>query len=291
MNKKLTLVLVSFVLMFAGLGMSSQAADQIKSEPWRLAIQAWSFKMFTFDEAVDKTASPAPKGLGLGYIEAFPGQKINNDPNVVFGPNMPAEAKKHVKDKLKAAGVKLVNFGVVKLPADEAGCRKVFEFAKEMGIETIAAEPAEDAFDMLDKLCQEYKINLAVHNHPPDTHYWDPNTVLKVCQGRSKYIGACADTGHWMRSGINPVAALKKLEGRIIAVHLKDLNEFGNKKAHDVPWGTGVGDAKAILAELARQNFKGVFSIEYEFNWENSVPEISKCVEFFKKTEAEVKAK
>ncbi|MFA5238993.1 MAG: sugar phosphate isomerase/epimerase [Phycisphaerae bacterium] len=282
MNKKLALVLISFVMMF----IATPAMSQDK-EPWRLGVQAWSFKMFTFDEAVDKDAS-----LGLGYIEAYPGQQISkDDANVTFGPDMTAEAKQHVKDKLKSAGVKLVNFGVVKLPDDEAGCRKVFEFAKEMGIETIAAEPAEEAFDMLDKLCQEYKINLAVHNHPPDTHYWDPNTVLKVCQGRSKYIGACADTGHWMRSGINPVEALKKLEGRIISVHLKDLNKFGNKKAHDVPWGTGVGDVKAILAELARQNFKGVFSIEYEFNWENSVPEIAKCVEYFKKTEAEVKSK
>ncbi|MDD5327004.1 MAG: sugar phosphate isomerase/epimerase [Phycisphaerae bacterium] len=288
MNKKLALVLISFVMMFAGLGMSSQAAAKGKAGPWRLAVQAWSFKMFTFYEAIDKTAS-----LGLGYIEAYPDQKISNDnPGSVYDPNMSAEVKQQIKDKLKASGVKLVNCGVwMKLPGDEAGCRKIFEFAKQMGIETIDAEPAEDAFDMLDKLCQEYKINLAIHNHAPPTHYWDPNTVLKVCEGRSKYIGACADTGHWMRSGINPVEALKKLEGRIISLHLKDMNEFGSLDAHCVPWGTGKADIKAILAELARQNFKGTFSIEYEYNWENSIPDISQCVEYFKKTEAEVKAK
>jgi len=273
--------------MFMSARVMSQDQAKGKTENWRLGVQAWSFKQFTFYEAVEKTAS-----LGLGWIEAYPGQKLSkDDPNIVFGPDMPAEIKRQVKQKLKDAGVKLVNYGVVKLTNDESQCRKVFDFAKEMGIETIASEPPEEAFDMLDKLCREYQINLAVHNHPPPTHYWDPNTVLKVCNGRSKWIGACADTGHWMRSGVNPVEALKKLEGRIVSVHLKDLNEFGDKKAHDVPWGTGKADVKAVLTELARQNFKGTFSIEYEYNWENSIPEIQKCVEYFNKTAAELKSK
>jgi sugar phosphate isomerase/epimerase len=282
---KKTTVFVLFVMMSVSLGMRSQNASESKSENWRLGVQAWSFKEFTFYEAIDKTAS-----LGLHYIEAYPDQQVNKDNPITFI-NMPPEIRQQVKQKLEEADVKLVNFGVVKLPDDEAGCRKVFEFAKEMGIETIAAEPPEEAFDMLDKLCQEYKINLAVHNHPPPTHYWNPDTVLKVCKGRSKYIGACADTGHWMRSGINPVEALKKLEGRIISLHFKDLNKFGDKKAHDVPWGTGKGNIKAILAELDRQNFKGVFSIEYEYNWKNSLPEIRKCVKYFNKTAAGLKSK
>jgi sugar phosphate isomerase/epimerase len=283
MYKKLTLVLVLFGMML----MSPSIKSQDLQEDWKLGVQAWSFNRFTFYEAVDKTAS-----LGLKYIEAYPGQKLSKDnPSVTFGPDMSAEIKQQVKKKLKDAGVTLINIGVVKLTDDESQCRKVFDFAKEMGIETIASEPPEEAFDMLDRLCQEYKIKLAVHNHPPPTHYWDPNTVLKVCNGRSKWIGACADTGHWMRSGVNPLEALKKLQGRIIAVHLKDLNEFGDKNAHDVPWGTGKADIKAILTELSRQNFKGTFSIEYEYNWENSIPDIQQCVAYFNKVASELKSR
>jgi len=48
------------------------------------------------------------------------------------------------------------------------------------------SEPPEDAFDLIDKLCDEYKINVAIHNHPKPSHYWDSETVLKVCKGRSK---------------------------------------------------------------------------------------------------------
>ncbi len=251
-------------------------------ENWRLGVQAWSFHKYTFYEAVDKTAQ-----LGLSYIEAFPGQQLCKEhPGVVFGPGMSEAIRNEVKAKLKAAGIKLVNFGVVGMPRDEAGARRIFDFARDMGIETIVAEPSEDSFDMLDRLCQEYDINLAIHNHPRPSHYWNPDTVLKVCKGRSRRIGACADIGHWMRSGINPLDALKKLRGRIIMLHFKDLNEFGVKSAHDVPWGTGKANVKALLAELARQNFKGVFSVEYEYHWTNSMPEISQSIKYFDKVAA-----
>jgi len=288
----------TFVVFLAGMVMflSSCASFQmlpVKSHPttdvcdgWRLGIQAWSFNRFTLYEAIDKTAS-----LGLDWIEAYPhGQKLSRDkPNVIFGHDMPVELRKEVKQKLADAGVKLINYGVVGLPNDEAKCRKVFEFAKEMGIETLVSEPPAEAFDLLDRLCQEYKISVAIHNHPKPSHYWNPDAVLKVCEGRSKWIGACADTGHWMRSGINPLEALKKLEGRIVSLHFKDINEFGKRKAHDVIWGTGVGDVKAMLVELDRQNFKGVFSIEYEHHWEKSLPEIRKSVEYFNEVASELK--
>jgi len=250
---------------------------------WRVGCQAYSFNRFTFFEAVDKVAS-----MGLKVIEAYPGQGLSPDqPDVKIGPDMSDEAKALVKAKLAEAGVKMVVFGVTGLPNDEAACRKTFDFAKEMGIETICSEPPPEAFDLIDKLCQEYKISVAIHNHPKESRYWNPDKVLEVCEGRSKYIGACADTGHWMRSGVNPVEALRKLEGRIVSFHFKDLNKFGGG-AHDVPWGTGEGDVDGMLAEVYRQGFKGVFSAEYEHNWENSVPEIAQGVAYFDQVAAKL---
>jgi sugar phosphate isomerase/epimerase len=280
MNKdaKITIVLVAIV-PFIWCVTRACAADPSKTD-WRLCMQAYTFNRFTFYEAIDKT-----KALGLRYIEAYPGQQLSKEkPDVNFDHNVSAEIRTEVKKKLQAAGVKLVNYGVVGLSNNEQENRKVFDFAKDMGIETIVSEPPEDAFELIDKLCQEYKINVAIHNHPKPSHYWDPNTVLKVCKGRSSRIGACADTGHWFRSGLVPLECLKKLQGRIISLHFKDLSE-----GHDVVWGTGKCDVKAMLTELARQNFKGVFSIEYEYNWENSSPEIAQCIPYFQKTAAQLK--
>jgi sugar phosphate isomerase/epimerase len=252
---------------------------------WKLAVQAWTFHNQTFFDAVDNA-----KALELKYIEAYGNQPISKeDPRATTSYTMNEETKKKIREKLAQAGIKLINYGVV-TPAEntEAEWRKLFDFAKDMGIETIVSEPPEDAFDLLDKLCQEYKINIAIHNHPNPSHYWNPDTVLKVCEGRSKFIGACADTGHWMRSGINPLEAIKKLKGRIIMLHAKDLDKFGEMSAHDVVWGTGAGDFKGILTELDKQNFKGVFTIEYEYNWDKSMPELAKCVENFNKFSAEL---
>ena len=163
--------------------------------------------------------------------------------------------------------------------------KEAFDFAKDMGIETLVSEPKFDAFDAIDKLCEEYKINVALHDHPKPSPYWNPDTVLKVTKNHSKRIGACCDTGYWMRSDLNPVECLRKLEGRIISFHLKDLNEFG-PKAHDVPWGTGRGDIKGILAEVKRQGIKPVFSMEYEYRF--TMPELAECVAYFDKVAAEL---
>jgi sugar phosphate isomerase/epimerase len=276
----------------AGLGGSPLLAAELpKGAPnaeklgWRLGMQAWTFHTSTFYDSIDNTAS-----LGLHYIEAIPNQKLSKDqPAGTFGPGMSADVRKIVKQKLADSGVKLVNYGVVPLPKDIAESRKVFDFAKDMGIETLVSEPEEDAFDTLDKLCEEYGINVAIHNHPKPSHYWNPETVLKVCKGRSKRIGSCSDTGHWMRSGLNPIECLKMLKGRIISFHFKDLNQPG-PDAHDVPWGTGVCDVKGMLTEIRRQGIKAVFSIEYEYNWDNSLPDIAKCVAYFDKVAVELAA-
>ena len=278
---KLTVAVLAFALC---VGCLPKAAVADSWKDWKLGMQAYSFNRFTFYEAVDKT-----KALEMKYIEVYPGQTLSKEnPDVKTDHSMSAQARALMLQKLRDAGVTLTNYGVVGLSNNEAECRKVFDFAKEMGIQTIVSEPPEDAFDLIDKLCQEYKISVALHNHPSPSHYWNPDTVLKVCKGRSHWIGSCSDTGHWTRSGVDPLEAIKKLgaEKRIISLHFKDLNEFGVRSAHDVPWGTGIGQAGAILAELKRQGFKGSFSIEYEYNWLNSMPEISECVAFFRKTAA-----
>jgi len=235
---------------------------------WRLGCQAYSFNRFTFLEAVQKNAS-----MGLRYIEGYPGQKLTKDEGAGLGPGLNKSQRLLAKTILADHGVKIVNFGVT-----GAG-RDTFEFALDMGVETLCTEPAFDQLENLSKLADEYKVNIALHNHPKPSIYWDYKTVLEHIDGLSPRVGACADTGHWLRSNINPLEAIKALKGRIISFHFKDLNQAGN--GHDVPWGTGIADVPAILAELKDQQFKGVFSIEYEHNWDNSVPEIAQSVKFF----------
>ena len=271
-------------LLAASLAKGAPNAEKLG---WRLGCQAYTFKEYTFAEAIEKIAS-----LGLHYVEMYPGQTLTSEKSdIKTNESMQSRVQKRLKRGLREAGVKLACYGVCGLSKDEAASRKTFEFAKEMGIETIVSEPPDDAFDTIEKLCEEYSINVALHNHPKPSRYWDPEVVLKACEGRSKRIGACADTGHWMRSELNPIECIKKLQGRIISFHFKDLNRYGKEGAHDVPWGTGKADVEGILAEVHRQKFKGVFSIEYEHNWKTSLPEIAESVKYFDKVAAALAGK
>jgi sugar phosphate isomerase/epimerase len=269
---------LSSALCCAGAADLTDARDDSDAESlgWQLGVQAWTFKNFTFFDAVDNAAD-----MGLKYIEAFPGQLIDGatGDTARIDTGMSTQDRERVKKKLADAGVKFSAFGVI-TPGTGRDWSNLFAFAQDMQIPVITSEPAPDQLDLVEKLCGDFKINLAIHNHPKPSRYWNPDTVLKVMNGRSKRIGFCADTGHWRRSGLDPVACLKKCAGRIICLHFKDLNRE-EVPAHDVPWGTGVNNVWAMLSELKRQKFRGGFSIEYEHNWDNSMPEIRQCIQYF----------
>ena len=244
-----------------------------------IGCQAYTFNRFTAFEAIEK-----PAQSGGRVIEFYPGQKLSKEePTVTWDHNASPETIQKVKDKLAEYKIKAVNYGVVAIPKDEAGARKIFEFAKTMGMRAITTESVE-ALDMIEQMVKEYDIMVGFHDHPkradnPNYRMWDPNYVLSVIKDRDRRIGSCADTGHWLRSGLKPVECLRILKGRIVSSHLKDLNEM-SPGAHDVPYGAGVSDVPAILAELKAQHFDGNISIEYEYHWDNSTPEVGQCIGF-----------
>ena len=294
MRLAVCLLAVGCVLGFAPRGWSADApADTTAAPPaldyasmdklgWKLSCQCWTFREKTLFDTIDTL-----KKLGIRYIEMFPGQRLSKDIPAGFDQNLSSENVDMVLQKLKDAGITAMNFGVTGIPGNERDARKLFDFAKKMGLKTIVSEPGEDQFAMIDKLCQEYNINVAIHDHPKPSHYWNPDTVLKVCAARSNHIGSCADTGHWYRSGLVPIDCLKKLKGRIISLHFKDLS----LQKQDVPWGTGVCDARGMLDELKSQGFPFVFSIEYESTSGDVLyNNVEKCVQWFSTQATELAA-
>ncbi|HTB85153.1 MAG TPA: sugar phosphate isomerase/epimerase [Candidatus Sulfotelmatobacter sp.] len=277
--KKLVSILTGVLFCAAAFAQGS-AGDTSSAEKlgWQLAVHSYTFQKFSIFDAIDKT-----KALGVKYM-SISGSAMLDGTNHLTTVDLTDAQRARIDEKLHADGFgNFVNIGVVKLPADEAECRHVFEFAKKWGINTLVSEPPTNAWDIIEKLCEEYNIRVAIHEHPKGhSIYWNPDTVLQAVQGRPM-LGACADVGHWIRSGLDPLECIKKLDGHIFCLHFKDLNEFG-PGAHDVPWGTGVGKTRQIMEELKRQHFHGAFCVEYEYHWENSSPEIAQCVKFFNQT-------
>ena len=250
---------------------------------WLLGVQQYTFRRFSFFEMLDMMVTlgieHAEAGFFLALDKARPELKTNED----LSPAVRKEVKQRLADRGLSMSTNYANLGT---DADHA--RKIFDFTKEMGAATIVAEPPAEAFDMIEKLCDEYRINLAIHNHPksPKSMYWKPENVLAVCRGRGKRIGSCSDTGHWVRSGLDPVECLKKLEGRILGFHLKDVAEKGIPEARDVPLGQGKANYTAVLKELKRQGYRGVLTIEYEHDSPELMDDVAKCVAFVEKMSA-----
>ena len=258
---------------------SSPAAEAIG---WRVGVAQYTFRRFSFYEALEMTAKLGIRNIEPAFFlaldKARPELKVNED----LGPDV----RKELKQKLADTGITISAF-YSNLNTDADQAKRIFDFCREMGIASIVAEPKPEVFDMIEKFCNEYEINLAVHNHPhrpdaPDYKYWNPENVLAVCKGRGPRIGACCDTGHWVRSGLDPVECLKKMEGRIRGFHLKDVAE---KKvdARDVPLGEGQADYAAVLTELKRQGYRGVTTIEYEHDSPELMDDVAKCVAFVEK--------
>lgn len=266
--KNLLILIISSTIFCA---CTTQKEDKIQ-----LAVQAWAYNKFSLEE----TAKIVSK-IGFKYIEIYPGQKLKQGQAATTIYKNSEEDRAVMRDILKDAGIIFAQYGVVVID-NKADWIQLFDFAKAFNLRTINAEPAFADIPLLDSLTKAYNIRLAIHNHAIGTHYWNPDTLLMRIKGTNSLVGICGDDGHWIRSGLDPVACLKKVEDRLITMHLKDMNEFNNLNAHTVPFGTGVLKADEMIAELKRQNFEGVLTVEYEHNWDNPTPDITASFNYLK---------
>lgn len=277
----------SFLILLLMLSSYSCTQPKATTEPWeqhgwKLAVQAYSFNRFTFEEAL-RFANE----MGLKYIEAYPGQKIGAGSEGTTHFTMSPEDRALVRELLAKYNIQMVNYGIVGANSEEEW-DQLFSFASDMGIESIGSEPDTIWLDYVENLVKKYDIRLGIHNHAHPTRYWDPHFVLQNIEGRDPRMGASPDNGHWMRSGIDPLTGFEILKGRIIYLHFKDMVAFGDLKAHTVPFGTGVLDIPATLKALKEQAFQGVITIEYEHDWDNPAPRIAESIEYLRKVTSEL---
>ncbi len=209
---------------------------------WKVGIAADSFPHLTLSTTLERTDA-----LSLSYIEASSSQKVsegipkNADNNLQPG-EVPA-----IQDKLFALNIRMVAYKVPTLGPDEASSRKIFEFAKALNVETIVSERMPENLPLLDKLANEYGINVALCGNL--------KSVMAAIQDRSNRIGVCGDTGAWLQQGIKPTEALSQVKSRLLIVGLRDRSARG-AGGHAVALGTGVAGISEFLREMYRLEIK-----------------------------------
>jgi len=238
------------------------AAEKDPYAGFRMGIQSYSLRGFDVTKALETTDK-----LGLHYWEAYP--------NHIPVSTVPAQVAKY-KKMLDGANVKLIAFGVLPFSKDETQARAFFDFAKAIGVETLSANPEKNkaTFDLLDKLVEEYAINIAIHNHGPGAKYDKIDDVVDIVKGRNPRVGACVDTGHFLRSNEDPVEAIDRLSDRLYGVHLKDVKDA---KIMTI-LGEGDLDVVGCLKLLKKNDYQHSLAVEYEENPDNPVSDIEVCL-------------
>ena len=236
------------------------AADSDPYGGFKMCIQSYSLRGFD-----GKTAMQHSQKLGLKYWESF-----RNHVPMDTAPEKVAAAKAMLKEH----GLTLLAFGVEGFNENEGAARKA------MGVMSISADPKKDkaTFDLLDKLVAEYDIAIAIHNHGPKASYDKVTDVQTWVKDRHPKIGACVDTGHYLRSDEDPVEVIEKLGKRVFGVHLKDVKNLpgGGKKFTIL----GEGDLRlaGCLKALKKLDYKYSLSLEYEESPQNPIADIELCL-------------
>ena len=219
--------------------------------PFQIGLQSYSLRGYTRDGHADlRKALVLTKDLGLHFWEAFPLHvPQTDDPRRI----------RAIKDQFAAADVQLSGYGVVHLGNDEAANRRLFEFAKAMGLKYLSADPDPESFDLLDKLVEEYDIPIGIHNHGPGHRFALIDTIASAINNHSPKIGCCIDTGHFLRSKEDPVRAVEVFGKRVYGVHLKDVK---NAETFTV---LGQGDLRTadFLKALAANQYSHCLALEY----------------------------
>jgi sugar phosphate isomerase/epimerase len=254
------------------------AKDEDPFGGFTVAIQSYTFRNFKLEQALKRIAE-----VGVKHAEFYNAHiPVTND-----------------ADKIKAAlkvcsdnGVSPVSFGVEAFTKDHDANKKKFEFAKALGIKYMSADPTPDSFDSLDKLCEEYKIAIAIHPHGPQGkgrhRWWSAEVILAAVKDHNELIGTCLDTGHLIRMAqlgekLDPAQQVKVMGKRNFGMHLKDHD---NKRKTDVLYGQdgGVLDVPAVLKALKDVKFTGYIAIEYEAKPEEPTEDVKALVKILKES-------
>jgi sugar phosphate isomerase/epimerase len=245
----------------AGASLPARLARAVVGQPAVLAppvlgIQSFTLRRYAQGPLVDVLAS-----LGVRRVELIPELAILF---YEFGSHFPVTDDGAEIDRVvglfAARGISISASGVHSI-GDAETARRLFDFALRARIPLLTISPDDDVLDELDRLCRA---------HPE---------VEASLEDRAPNFGACVDTGHFIRSGEDPVEALRRLGPRVHGVHLKDFEGAGFFAS-----GCLLGEGKLDLAGCFRAlddigfGEDKALSLEFERDSDDLLAEVRTCL-------------
>src|ERR1041384_2060683 len=124
---------------------------------WRLGVRSDAFGPLTFWDAAAKADA-----AGLPAIEGISTQKVGAGIARNLDYNLSADEIGKVRIRLEELRRRMPPHRLDAMPADESTRRKVFGFVKELGADLLIAPVEISSFGVVDKLANEFGVNVAV---------------------------------------------------------------------------------------------------------------------------------
>jgi inosose dehydratase len=153
------------------------------------------------------------------------------------------------------------------IKADAQQLRRTFEFARRNRVSVLVGQPTEEAFPLLDTLVKEFDMKIGVHNYGPGHRFDRISDLVKAVSPWNERIGYCLDTGHAMRSGEDPVEAVRVLGSRLHGVHLREHAAVRrDPQPPESIVGEGAMDLDSLCRAMRKVGFSGPISLEIYYN-------------------------
>ena len=181
---------------------------------WHVGVSLNSFRGDTFMDAARKA-----EALDLAVFEGDSTQKVSLQIPKNLDYRLAPGERTAVLDRMIALNVRMTVYSVADVSEDEGTARKQFEFAKALGAETLAVERVPASLVTIERLAEEYGVNVALRA--------SPKSVMDALQGRGKRIGLYADLSEWAQGGVSAAEGVSLAGDRLIAVRVSDRSAFG----------------------------------------------------------------
>src|SRR5881397_3882074 len=149
------------------------AADRNIWFDWRVGVPGTAIKSLTLSEMLPKIDV-----LAVASVEAWSSQTVAPEIPKKLDYRLQPGERNAVVYRLKELGEQMLAYRVDAVGADEATRRKVFEFAKAIGAPTLVVAADGPALADLDKLAEEFGVNVAVESKG------DPKIAMRSVEGR-----------------------------------------------------------------------------------------------------------
>jgi sugar phosphate isomerase/epimerase len=156
-----------------------------------------------------------------------------------------------------------------------------FAYAKRVGVDNRRL-PKYELLPLVDELVKRYNIQSRYPNSRSRHYTALPrrHRRLEAWEKLDSRIGICYDIAHTVRTGANLLKDYKKYSSRIYDMHIRDVTQ-ATKSGHCIEAGRGIIDFRPFFAAIAKNNYTGVCSVEYEKDMTDVLPGLAETTGYF----------